>query len=238
MLSMNENMSALWLIHTFKLWVFWGHVVRKRETSSPLPSLYPFPFAYTFLFSHTSSRGRGEMEWMEDKQVERQVTKPRARERKCTIVVMEWQTEQGEHQEWERQREGECLHTVCICVCFSDMAISRDGCPWTRVCANRYLSLTDRPSTGNYTGRSTAGGTGLSRICINLHVSLGLVAASGTLYESRSHSADNLFKFNKMDGGKVKQYQCSPYILVKSHTKTDTLTWTHTVISLWFLLWS
>lgn len=35
-------------------------------------------------------------------------------------------------------------------------------------------------------------------------MSLGPAAASGILYESRLHSADNLFKFNKTDGAKVK----------------------------------
>ena len=95
------------------------------------------------------------------------------------------------------------MHAICVCVCFMDMAISRDRCPWTRVCANRYLLLTDRPSTGNYTERSTAGGTELSRIYINLHVSLGLAAASGTLYEPHSHSADNLFNSRKC--------QCFPW---------------------------
>lgn len=43
-------------------------------------------------------------------------------------------------------------------------------------------------------------------------MSLGLAAASGILYESRLHSADNLFKFNKTDGAKVKKKYIYIYI--------------------------
>lgn len=93
--------------------------------------------------------------------------------------------------EWVRMKKSQWCYTVSAWVYLSDMAISWNRCPWTQVCANRYLSLTDHPSTGNYTVRSTAGVTGLSRIYINLHVSLGLAAASGTPDESCSHSADS-----------------------------------------------
>lgn len=127
--------------------------------------------------------------------------------RKCAKVAMKWWTGVAARNGSDRRRVNVA---ICACVCFLDMAINWNGCPWTQVCANRYLSLTDHPSTGNYTVRSTAGVTGLSRISINLHVSLGLAAASGTPYESCSHSADNLFKFNKKRWGKAKK---------KKHTK-------------------
>lgn len=166
-------------------------------------SICDLPFFHLLLFSQASifyvgnnklSKGRRKSGVNEgEKKTERQIPKARARERNCTTAVTK-----------HACQEPKCLHAACACVCFSDMTISWDGCPWTWVYANRYLSLTDHPFTSNYTRRSKAGGTGLSRIYINLHVSLGPAAASGTLYESRSQSADNLFKFNKIDGGKVK----------------------------------
>lgn len=181
-----------------------------KEMCSPLPSLtYLFLLPYTFPFSHASifhlssdqqseRRRRGGVNRGQTNQKDKQ-EKLRASMRKCAKVAMKWWTGVAARNGSDRRRVNVA---VCACVCFLDMAISWNGCPWTQVCANRYLSVTDRPSTGNYTARSTAGVTGLSTIYINLHVSLGLAAASGTPYESCSHSADNLFKFNKKRWGK------------------------------------
>lgn len=104
------------------------------------------------------------------------------------------------------------------------MAIRRDGCPWTCVCVNRYLSLTDRPSAGYYTGRSTAGGTGLSRIYIHLHVSLG--------------PGCSLWHFNKTEGRMVSTLWKSIHLgelFVRVNVFSRKIQ-TRTVISLWSLL--
>lgn len=63
-------------------------------------------------------------------------------ERKLWVMVDKVGKEKNTgSQEWETKREWLFKH-VCVNICFSEMAISQDECPWTLM--NQEVSLANR----------------------------------------------------------------------------------------------